>query len=81
MGLFPASDRVSLLTNEILSWAGFIDSLEKRDLKLFKRSLDKCQAYALTAGTMAESFPAELLLMSLILAQQRIIEDLKLELA
>ncbi|MEO9320488.1 MAG: hypothetical protein ABI361_07430 [Nitrososphaera sp.] len=80
MSLTPASKTNAVLTNEILSWAGFIDSLDVQDLKNFRKLLDRCLEYA-PAAASSESFPAELLLMSLILVQQRVIEDLKLKLA
>ena len=71
MSLFPNEN---ILTKEIESWKGFADSLESgEDKKLFLEMLNDCQKYALAVNAKGTPFPAEPLLMALLLAQHKII--------
>ncbi|MFZ0326678.1 MAG: hypothetical protein WBP64_15315 [Nitrososphaeraceae archaeon] len=73
MSLFPNQD---ILINEIEAWKGFTDSLRAKDKELFIEMLNDCCKYALAINTKGEPFPAESLLMALLLEQQKIIEML-----
>jgi hypothetical protein len=72
MSLFPNEDT---LTKEIESWKGFADSLQSQEYKeLFNKMLNDCYKYAIAINTKGEPFPAEPLLMSLLLSQHKMIE-------
>ena len=73
MSLFPDKD---VLAKEIGSWSGFGDSLRAEDRVLFRRMLDECYAYAAAINAKGEPFPAEALLMALVLAQHKAIGTL-----
>lgn len=70
MSLFPDKD---ILEKEIESWSGFCDSLRAEDRELFRRMMDECRAYAAAVNAKGEPFPAEALLMALVLVQHRAI--------
>lgn len=61
------------MEKEIESWSGFCDSLRAADRDLFRRMMGECRAYAAAVNTKGEPFPAEALLMALVLAQHRTI--------
>ena len=72
MSLFPQND---ILTKEIESWSGFADSLQtEEDRNLFKKMLNECYKYSIAINTKGEPFPAESLLMALLLSQQKMID-------
>jgi hypothetical protein len=73
MNLFPNED---ILTKEIESWKGFIDSLRAEDRLIFNEMLNDCYKYALPINTKGGPFPTESLFMALLLEQQKIIEKL-----
>ena len=65
MCLFPNED---ILTKEIESWKSFKDSLSsKEDRDLFETMLNDCYKYATAINAEGEPFPAEPLLMALLL--------------
>ena len=68
MSLFPNED---ILTKEIQSWLAFVDSLSsKEDRELFKSMLNDCDKYATAINAKSEPFPAEPLIMALLLLSQ-----------
>lgn len=73
MALFPKDD---ILAKEIESWNSFADGLRAEDRKLFKQMLNQCYKHVKAINKKGELFPAESLLMSLILSQQELIEFL-----
>ena len=73
MSLFPNKD--DILTKEIESWSGFADSLKSQeDKKLFLKMLNDCYKYSTAINTKGELFPAESLLMALLLSQHKVID-------
>ena len=71
MSLFPDED---ILTKEIESWRGFVDSLKsEEDKSLFLKMLNDCQKYAVAINAKETPFPTEPLIMALLLTQHRII--------
>ncbi len=72
MSLFPNED---ILTKEIASWKSFGDSLSsKEDRELFEKMLNDCYNYAAAINAKGEPFPAEPLLMTLLLSQHKLID-------
>ncbi len=72
MSLFPNED---ILTKEIESWKSFGDSLSsKEDRELFEKMLNDCYNYAAAINAKGEPFPAEPLLMTLLLSQHKLID-------
>ena len=72
MSLFPNED---ILTKEIASWKSFVDSLSsKEDRELFEKMLNDCYNYAAAINAKGEPFPAEPLLMTLLLSQHKLID-------
>ena len=72
MSLFP---KEYILTKEIESWRGFADSLSsKEDKELFKSMLNDCYKYAAAINAKDQPFPAEPLIMALLLSQHRVID-------
>jgi hypothetical protein len=72
MSLFPKED---ILTKEIESWRSFVDSLSsKEDRDLFKDMLNDCYKYAAAINAKGEPFPAEPLIMALLLSQHKMID-------
>ena len=75
MSLFPEEN---ILTKEIESWRVFPDRLKsEEDKKLFIEMLEKCQKYALAINAKGRPFPAEPLIMALLLEQQKMINWLQ----
>ena len=75
MSLFPEEN---VLTKEIESWKAFADSLKTdEEKKLFVEMLGKCQKYALAINAKGEPFPAESLIMALLLEQHKMINWLQ----
>jgi hypothetical protein len=72
MSLFPKED---ILTKEIESWKSFGDSMSsKEDRELFRNMLNDCYKYAAAINAKGEPFPAEPLIMALLLSQHKMIE-------
>ena len=73
MSLFPNKDNI--LTKEIESWSGFVDSLNSEEnKKLFLKMLNDCYKYSTAINAKGELFPAESLLMALLLSQHKVID-------
>jgi hypothetical protein len=69
MSLFPKED---ILTKEIESWKSFVVSLSSsEDRELFEKMLNDCYKYAAAINAKGEPFPAEPLLMTLLLSQHK----------
>ena len=69
MSLFPNED---ILTKEIESWKGFANSLSsKEDRELFTSMLNDCYKYAAAINAKGQAFPAEPLIMALLLSQHK----------
>ena len=72
MSLFPKED---ILTKEIESWRSFVDSLSsKEDRDSFKDMLNDCYKYSTAINAKGEPFPAEPLIMALLLSQHKMID-------
>ena len=72
MSLFPEND---IITKEVESWSGFADSLHTdEDRNLFKKMLNECYKYSVVVNAKGEPFPAEPLIMALLLSQQKMID-------
>ena len=70
--LIPKED---ILTKEIASWKSFVDSLSsKEDRDLFEKMLNDCYKYAAAINAKGEPFPAEPLIMALLLSQHKMID-------
>ena len=75
MSLFPKED---ILTKEIESWKSFVVSLSSsEDRELFEKMLNDCYKYAAAINAKGEPFPAEPLLMTLLLSQHKMIDWLR----
>ena len=75
MSLFPDED---VLTKEIETWRGFIDKLPSDDDKaVFTKLLDDCYKYAVAINSHDHPFPAEPLIMSMLLSQHKLIRQLE----
>ena len=75
MSLFPNED---ILTKEIESWKGFVDSLPtEEDRKTFMKMLNNCYKYAKAINAKEQSFPAEPVIMALLFSQHKLIEWLE----
>jgi hypothetical protein len=72
MSLFPNED---ILTKEIESWKGFANSFSsKEDRELFQNMLNDCYKYATAINAKCQPFPAEPLIMALLLSQHKMID-------
>jgi hypothetical protein len=72
MSLFPNED---ILTKEIESWRSFGDSLSsKEDRDLFSGMINDCYNYAAAINAKGQPFPAEPLIMALLLSQHKMID-------
>ena len=72
MSLFPNED---ILTKEIQSWTAFVDSLHSDNRELSMSMLNGCYKYAAAAiNAKGEPFPAEQLIMTLLLSQQKMVD-------
>ena len=65
MSLFPNED---ILTKEIESWKSFVVILSSEIKKLFEKMLNDCYNYAAAINAKGELFPAEPLIMALLLS-------------
>jgi hypothetical protein len=72
LSLFPNED---ILTKEIESWKAFVDRLSsKEDRELFKTMLNDCYKFAAAINAKRQPFPAEPLIMALLLSQHKMID-------
>jgi hypothetical protein len=79
MSLFPKED---ILTKEIESCKSFGDSMSsKEDRELFRNMLNDCYKYAAAINAKGEPFPAEPLIMALLLSQHKMIEWLTVQIS
>jgi hypothetical protein len=76
--LFPNED---ILIKEIESWKGFADSLHADNRKLFMNMLNDCYKYAAAINAKGQPFPAEPLIMALLLSQHKMIDWLTKQLS
>jgi hypothetical protein len=74
MSLFPNED---IITKEIESWKGFVDSLPAEDRKTFMKVLNDCYKYSKAINVKGEPFPTESLIMALLFSQHKLIEWLE----
>ena len=75
MSLFPDED---VLTKEIETWRGFIEKLPSEDDKtILKKLLNECYKYAVAINSHDYPFPAEPVIMALLLSQHKLINQLK----
>ena len=74
MSLFPNED--ILRKEEIESWKSFVDSLSSKeeDRELFQSVLNDCYKYATAINAKCQPFPAESLIMALLLSQHKMIK-------
>src|SRR4030095_10932710 len=71
-----------ILTKEIESWKAFADSLSsKEDRELFKTMLNDCYKYSAAINAKGEPFPAEPLIMALLLSQHKMIDWLTVQIS
>jgi hypothetical protein len=67
MSLFPKED---ILTKEIESWKCFVSGLSsKENRESFNNMLNDCYKYAAAINAKGQPFPAEPLIMALLLSQ------------
>jgi hypothetical protein len=75
MSLFPYED---VLTKEIETWSGFADKLPSDDDRvIFAKLLNDCYRYAAAINSQEHPFPAESVIIALLLSQHKIISYLK----
>ncbi len=76
MSLFPKGD--ILTKEEIVSQKSFVDSLSSKeeDRDLFNNILDDCYNYTAAINAKGQPFPAEPLIMALLLSQDKVINRL-----
>jgi hypothetical protein len=72
MSLFPNE---AILTKEIESWKSFANNLSsKEDRELFEKMLNDCYKYAAAINAKGKPFPAEPLIIALLLSQHKMID-------
>jgi hypothetical protein len=75
MSLFPDED---VLTKEIETWRGFIEKLLSEDDRArLTKLLNGCYKYAVAINSHDHPFPAEPVIMTLLLSQHKMINHLK----
>ena len=75
MSLFPDED---ILTKEIEAWRGFLEKLPSEDDKaIMTKLLNDCYKYAVAINSHDHPFPAEAVIMTLLLSQHKLINQLK----
>jgi hypothetical protein len=78
LSLFPNED---ILTKEIESWKGFADCLHADNREVFMHMLNDCYKYATAINAKGKPFPAEPLIMALLLSQHKMIDWLTKEIS
>jgi hypothetical protein len=77
--LFPNKD---ILTKEIESWTSFEASLSSQEhRKLFMSMLNDCYKYSVAINAKGHPFPAEPLIMALLLSQHKMIDWLTVQIS
>ena len=75
MSLFPDED---VLAKEIETWRDFIDKLPNdEDKTIMTKLFDDCYKYAVAINSHDHPFPAEPVIIALLLSQHKIINHLK----
>ena len=75
MSQFPDED---ILTKEIEAWRGFVEKLPSEDDKaIMTKLLNDCYKYAVAINSHDHPFPAEAVIMTLLLSQHKLINQLK----
>ena len=75
MSLFPEEN---VHTKEIEAWRGYIDKLPSdEDKVVMTKLLDSCYKYAVAINSHDHPFPAEPVIMALLLSQHKMINHLK----
>jgi hypothetical protein len=75
MSLFPDED---VITKEIETWRGFIEMLPSEDDKaIMTKLLNDCYKYAVAINSHDHPFPAETVIMALLLSEHKVINHLK----
>jgi hypothetical protein len=72
---------VNIFTKEIESWKGFADSLHADNRELFISMLNDCYKYSAAINAKGEPFPAEPLIMALLLSQHKMIDWLTVQIS
>jgi hypothetical protein len=71
LSLFPNE---AILTKEIESSKGFADSLHADNRELFMSMINDCYKYSAAINAKGEPFPAEPLIIALLLSQHKMID-------
>lgn len=79
MGKTVASYRMEL-DREIQRWIGFLKALRKEDRANFEQLMDACRIYASAGSNATRPTVFESMVMSILLRQQKILNQLKKEL-
>ena len=79
MGETVESYRMAL-ESEISQWSGFARALRKEDLEAFEELMDSCRNNAMAAGNATNPIIFELMMMSILLGQQKRLRKLEQEL-
>lgn len=79
MGKTVSSYRQAL-EGEIDKWKGFRRALRKRDREAFDEMMNACRKYASAGGMATRPVLFEAMLMSILLAQQRSLREIREEL-
>ena len=74
LSLFPDED---IITKEIESWKGFAERLSDEDRGTFTKMLNDCYKYSKAINAKGRPFPAEPVIMALLLSQHKLIEWLE----
>jgi hypothetical protein len=64
------------LEQEIIRWDGFARALRKEDLKAFEELMDMCRSLAPQSSNAKTLFMFEPMIMSILVAQQRKLQEL-----
>ncbi len=67
------------LEKEITKWKGFRKALRKRDREAFDEMMNACRKYASAGGMATRPVLIEAMLLSILLAQQRSIQETRKE--
>ena len=79
MGKTVASYRMAL-DREIQRWGGFLKALRREDRANFEQLMDACRIYASAGSNATRPTVFESMVMSILLCQQKILNQLKKEL-
>jgi len=76
MTILPKVLPNDILASEIESWKGFSEIMRSHDRKLFLQMLDECYQFSSAINSKGELFSTESMLMRIVFAQQKIINEL-----